>query len=199
LLALPEGISRRVVRFAIGAAGKVEPDAQDVATVFDIARGDRGAADIRGLRVEPFREFVVLLPRGATRAPAPFRFELTVPGEVRLHDAGWMLEASGPFGQPQIRPWTREVAQIDATAVGTALVVRSRQPGDRMRPAGLDGSKKVQDILVDRKVRRRDRDTVPIVTDRRGRIVWLAGHVVGEEFRVTEGTKAVIILKLRRI
>jgi tRNA(Ile)-lysidine synthase len=199
LLALPEGISRRVVRFAIGAAGNVEPDAQDVAAVFDIARGDRGAADIRGLRVEPFREFVVLLPRGATRAPAPFRFELTVPGEVRLHDAGWMLEASGPFGQPQIRPWTREVAQIDATAVGTALVVRSRQPGDRMRPAGLDGSKKVQDILVDRKVHRHDRDTVPIVTDRRGRIVWLAGHVVGEEFRVTEGTKAVIILKLRRI
>jgi tRNA(Ile)-lysidine synthase len=199
LLALPEGISRRVVQFAIRAAGNVEPDARDVATVLDIARGDRAAADIRGLHVEPFHEFVVLLPRGAARAPEPFRFELSVPGEVELHDAGWILEASGPFGRPQPQPLTREVAHIDAASVGGGLVVRSRQAGDRMRPAGLGGTKKVQDILVDRKVRRQDRDTVPVVTDRRGRIVWLAGHVVGEEFRVTEGTKAVIILKLRRI
>jgi tRNA(Ile)-lysidine synthase len=94
---------------------------------------------------------------------------------------------------------TADVAQIDATRVGRELVVRSRQPGDRLRPVGLGGSKKVQDILVDRKVNRAERDAVPIVTDWQGRIVWVAGHVIGEEFRVTEGTKAVIILKLRRI
>jgi hypothetical protein len=37
------------------------------------------------------------------------------------------------------------------------------------------------------------------VTDDRGKIVWVAGHVLSEEFRVTDETKAVIILKLRRI
>jgi len=167
--------------------------------VLDIARGDRASADLRRLRVEPFREFVVLVSRGATQAPEPFRFELTVPGEVQLHDAGWILEAAGPFGQPQPQPPTAAVAHIDARAVSGELVVRSRQPGDRMRPAGLGGHKKVQDILVDRKVRRQARDAVPIVTDLGGRIDWVAGHVVGEEFRVTDGTKAVIILKLRRI
>ena len=31
-------------------------------------------------------------------------------------------------------------------------IVRSRKPGDRMRPLGLGGSKKLQDILVDAKV-----------------------------------------------
>ena len=116
-----------------------------------------------------------------------------------MHDAGWILEATGPFDPPQPQFLTTDVAHLDAAAVGGELVVRSRQPGDRMRPAGLGGSKKLQDILVDRKVRRHDRDAVPIVTDSRGRIVWVGGHVVGEAFRVTEGTKAVIILKLRRI
>jgi hypothetical protein len=48
-------------------------------------------------------------------------------------------------------------------------------------------------------VDRRERDAVPIVTDSTGRIVWVAGHVLGEAFRVTEGTKGVIILKLRRV
>jgi hypothetical protein len=57
----------------------------------------------------------------------------------------------------------------------------------------------VHDVLVDRKVSRRDRDAVPIITDADDRIVWVAGHALGEAFRVTEATKGVIILKLRRI
>ena len=77
--------------------------------------------------------------------------------------------------------------------------MRSRLAGDRIRPLGLGGRKKVQDVFVDRKVNHGERDTVPIVTDLQGRLVWVAGHVLGEEFRVTEHTKAVIILKLRRI
>jgi tRNA(Ile)-lysidine synthase len=198
LSALPDAISRRVVQHALTAAGLPAPGVSDVLTVLDIARGNRSSADLRHLRVEPFGQFVVLITRGASPAPEPFRFELTVPGKVQLQDAGWTLEASGPFEPSQLPPQTTVVAHIDAATTGE-LVVRSRQPGDRMRPAGLAGSKKVQDILVDRKVRRQERDAVPIVTDARGRIVWLAGHVVGEEFRVTEGTKAVIILKLRRI
>ena len=196
---LPEAIARRVSQHALVAAGLSAPTVEDVTAVLDVARGERSAADLRRVRVEPFREFVVLVPRGATRAPEPFRFELTVPGEVQLHDAGWILEAAGPFGHPQPQPLTKEVAHIDAATVGGGLVVRSWQAGDRMRPTGLGGTKKVQDILVDRKVRRMDRGAVPIVTDTSGRIVWVAGHVLGEAFRVTEGTKAVIILNLRRI
>ena len=196
---LPEAIARRVAQYALVAAGLSAPSVEDVAAVLDIARGERSAADLRKLHVEPFRGFVVLVPRGATRAPEPFRFELTGPGEVQLHDAGWILEAAGPFGHPQPQSVTKEVAHIDAATVGGGLVVRSRQAGDRMRPAGLGGTKKVQDVLVDRKVPRNERDGIPIVTDTGGRIVWVAGHVVGEAFRVTEGTKAVIILKLRRI
>jgi tRNA(Ile)-lysidine synthase len=78
-------------------------------------------------------------------------------------------------------------------------MVRSRRPGDRLQPVGLGGRKKVQDVLVDRKVPRADRDRVPIVTDARGRIVWLAGHALDEAFRVTDRTNAVVILQLRRI
>jgi tRNA(Ile)-lysidine synthase len=80
-----------------------------------------------------------------------------------------------------------------------SLVVRSRLPGDRLNPLGLGGQKKLQDLFVDRKVRRADRDQIPIVTNEFGRIVWVAGHVLDEGFRVTDRTKAVIILKLRRI
>jgi len=81
----------------------------------------------------------------------------------------------------------------------TPLAVRSRQPGDRFRPFGLDGQKKLQDFLVDRKVARADRDRVPLVVDENDRILWVAGHEIDEAFRVTAASRAVLILTLRQV
>jgi tRNA(Ile)-lysidine synthase len=86
---------------------------------------------------------------------------------------------------------------VDATAVGRHLTIRSWRPGDRVQPLGLSGRKKLQDVFVDRKVPRDERDRVPIVLDASGRIVWVAGHVVGEPFRVTSHSEAVVVLTLR--
>lgn len=77
------------------------------------------------------------------------------------------------------------------------LAVRNRRPGDRFRPLGFDGWKKLQDFFVDRKVERRQRDLVPLVVDGSDRIVWVAGHAIDAEFRVTDPTKAVLILRLK--
>jgi tRNA(Ile)-lysidine synthase len=44
---------------------------------------------------------------------------------------------------------------------------------------GLSGTKKVQDILVDRKVPAEQRDGVPLLCDDEG-ILWIVGHAVDE-------------------
>lgn len=49
------------------------------------------------------------------------------------------------------------------------LRVRHRRPGDRV------GSKKLQDLFVDRKVLQEDRDRVPLVCDASGKILWVVG------------------------
>jgi tRNA(Ile)-lysidine synthase len=87
---------------------------------------------------------------------------------------------------------------VDAGDLGSHLIVRARRPGDRLRPLGAPGRKKVQDVLVDRKVPRDDRDRVPIVTNEIGEIVWVAGEVLADPFRVTPSTKSVVVLTLRR-
>ena len=48
-----------------------------------------------------------------------------------------------------------------------------------------------------RKVQRERRGRIPIVVDAEGRIIWVAGLSVSEDFRVTDRTKAVVILKRR--
>ena len=46
--------------------------------------------------------------------------------------------------------------------LGPVLTVRAWQDGDRMRPAGVGGSKSLQDLFTDRKVPRALRRTLPV-------------------------------------
>jgi tRNA(Ile)-lysidine synthase len=59
--------------------------------------------------------------------------------------------------------------------------------------------KKVQDVLVDRKIDREQRDSLPLVVDGSDRIVWIVGEAVSEDFRVTGPSQGVIFLKARRL
>lgn len=86
-------------------------------------------------------------------------------------------------------------AMVDADEVGAQLVVRAWKAGDAMRPFGLRGSQKLQDMFVNRKVPREDRLAVPIVTMPDGRIVWVAGLAVDEAFAVKSTTARVVILR----
>jgi tRNA(Ile)-lysidine synthase len=88
---------------------------------------------------------------------------------------------------------------VAAGAVELPLAVRSRRPGDRLRPLGAPGRRKLQDFLVDRKVARDERDLLPLVVDGRDRIVWVVGHTVAEEFRVKDPAQGVILLKVRHL
>jgi tRNA(Ile)-lysidine synthase len=91
------------------------------------------------------------------------------------------------------------IAFVRGDLVGPTLAVRNRRPGDRFRPVGLNGRKKLQDYFVDLKIARSDRDTVPIIVDETDRIVWVAGYGIDEAFRVTDPAQAVLILKLRQV
>ncbi|MGH7914887.1 MAG: tRNA lysidine(34) synthetase TilS [Candidatus Binataceae bacterium] len=84
-------------------------------------------------------------------------------------------------------------ACFDADDAAAGLVVRNSAPGDRVSPLGMEGSRKLHDIFVDRKVARRRRPTFPVVT-LEGRIAWLPGMVRGRVALVTEKTIRVLRL-----
>jgi tRNA(Ile)-lysidine synthase len=57
-----------------------------------------------------------------------------------------------------------------------------------MRPAGLGGSRTLQDLFTDRKVPRERRAHVPVVVAG-GEIAWVPGIATGERFRATPATR----------
>ena len=135
------------------------------------------------------------LRRGQPLRPAGIsEITLAVPGHTRV--GPWTVEAETipvPFKVPRTGPLN---ALLDADALAGGLVVRSRRPGDRLRPLGLGGEKKVQDLLIDAKVPVEKRDAVPIVCAQWG-IAWVVGHRIDERAALTAASHQALHLRFR--
>ena len=108
-------------------------------------------------------------------------------------------ERSGPGALPKGLRADSDSVYVSAACLTEPLIVRSWRPGDWLKPMGLGGRKKLQDLFVDRKVARSVRQTVPIVADTGKGIIWVVGHSVSEDFRVTPGAEGMLILRTRKI
>jgi len=163
-------------------------------------------ADFPGQRLQRIGAMLVLRGRvagaqgrRAREAANLFRFPLSIPGEVVLPDAGWVVSAEAAAGATVSNATSKDVAHVRLDLCRGSLAVRNRRPGDRFRPVGLCGQKKLQDYFVDRKVARRRRDAVPLVVDETDRIVWVAGYGIDDAFRVTDRAQEVIVLTLKAL
>ena len=96
-----------------------------------------------------------------------------------------------PLEIRQGRGFSRRADEVclSAAAVGDRdLIFRSWRAGDRMKPLGMAGSKKLSDIFTDLKVPRAERNA-RIVVECGGEIAALAGWRVSRDFAV-EGPRA---------
>jgi tRNA(Ile)-lysidine synthase len=162
------------------------------------------AISLPGQRAWRSDGLIRLAAGSAAKAPAnSFEFSLSIPGEVQLGAQGLAVGAERlpPSARRPATGWVCKGPEvgISAEAVTLPLVVRGRRPGDRFHPLGAPGARKLQDFLVDRKIAREKRDLLPLVVDGRNRIVWVVGQAVGEDFRVTDPSQGVILLKVRHL
>ncbi len=132
--------------------------------------------------------FVVASEVDAAPEPAALR----IPGSCRF--GRWELRAEVRAGP--VDPAGPDLATLDAEALGEELVVRGWRQGDRMRPLGMTGTKSLQDLFTDRGVPRSLRHNLPVVTAA-GRVVWVAGVAVSEDFRLGPEAGEVAVLTAR--
>ena len=88
------------------------------------------------------------------------------------------------------RPGARRV-WLDWSKLRPPMVIRSLRPGDKFRPLGMKGHKKISDFLSDRKVPQPLRDEVLLLCDRQGP-VWIVGHEIAERAKVDDKTERVL-------
>lgn len=145
-------------------------------------RVDLGAGDI--LIVESGS---ISIDSPADQRPPDGPVELRLPGTVAW--GGWWLSARTI--DPPFSPQTGLAAALDLETTGPRLLVRSWQPGDRIQPLGMQGSKTLQDLFTDAGVPRSKRHRTPVLLAGE-RIVWVAGVAVAEPFRLRPGTRSAV-------
>jgi tRNA(Ile)-lysidine synthase len=121
---------------------------------------------------------------------------LSIPGETQVERAGLTLKAEiiDPNGTEFIADQGNQ-AFLDFDKTGGDLMIRFFQAGDRLRPLGMKGTKKLKSLFIDEKVPREIRSSIPILTTGDNDIIWVYGMRIAETYRVTSDTSKVLFIK----
>lgn len=123
----------------------------------------------------------------------PFAYSVTVPGRRTLPEIGKEVRLAWA---DRTEPWMFRGDSLRAALGVTpeqaaSVVIRTRQAGDRLQPLGGSASRKLGNLLTDRKIPRAERERLPIL-EIGGRIAWVPGVAIGETFRVRQGVPTLV-------
>jgi tRNA(Ile)-lysidine synthase len=162
------------------------------------ARGGSAALDVAGgRRVEISYGRVRVKAREPVHRPAAARAPAVIAGPGTYRWAAGALdvkegaEAAGKGG----RGAGGAAAEFDADLLDWPLTLRSRRSGDRMRPRGGRGSRKLSDLMIDAKIARAARASLPVVTSARGELLFVPGLRPAEIGRPGRRTRRVVRLQ----
>ncbi len=208
LARLPVALQRRAIRQAItqvrGHLHGIGFEAVEQALHFS-PDSPNPAFDLPGegaetVRVRRDRDAITIERKPIAASFLPWEQLLTTPGRTELPAAGVLIETAFLAGKAnadenaevngtaRLADWQAMTAGEDWQAVfdcGTLtlpLLARSWRPGDRMRPRGVNGGKKLQDVFTDRKIPVLERPRCPVLVDcgGSGRILAVIGVQVEE-------------------
>jgi tRNA(Ile)-lysidine synthase len=135
---------------------------------------------------------------------------LAVPGSITGPGGRWRLTA-GLIDAEGLRTVPDSLKQggpyhvlLDYAKIGPYLLLRPRQEGERYRPLGGPGQRKVQDIMLDAAIPRELRKNWPLVVcpaqpDRPEAICWIPGAPLAHPYRVRPETNSIVELRFEFI
>jgi tRNA(Ile)-lysidine synthase len=161
------------------------------------ARGGTATVDVSGRRrvVVSYGQ-VQVEPRDATAAAAPpTTLQIDRPGRYRW-SGGTVeiaeLSAGTPASRAHADGGQAGEGQFDPDRLTWPLIVRGRKAGDRMRPRGGRGSRKLSDLMIDAKIARGSRAGLPVVTTARNEVLFVPGLRPAEMGRPTSRSRRLL-------
>jgi tRNA(Ile)-lysidine synthase len=192
LLTLPQGLARRVVRdFIQKIKGDLrEISFEDVETLLNLEEG-KSFQLTKELLLKRDKDFVFCRLEQPERMT--FEYEWDGSSPLILEELSLMVKAER-IKRPQSFAFDDNAkAHLDAKNIQFPLQVRSRNEGDRYRPLGAPGSKKLKEIMRAKDIPLTEREKKPLFLSG-NEIVWVLGLPVAEKFKISDKTKEVLVL-----
>ncbi len=133
---------------------------------------------------------------GPGKATSLRRVEVRAPGWF-----AWPAEGGSTGIELSMRRGNEGPPRVGATFTAEifswGLTLRALQPGERMRPRGGRGSRKLQDLLVDAKVPRNTRNQLPALVASDGTVLFVPGLRPAEQGRPSPEDRSWIEIRVR--
>ncbi len=191
LLSAPDPMEKRALRLMVGAYLEQDVSLAHIEALQKLIRSTNPSAQVdlpRGLIA--FRIYDRISFRQGSPLILP-RIPLQVPGETVIPGTHWKIfcKIQKNFIKMTNTPFHFAIKYDMISA--TVLQVRSRQTGDHLQlPHGH--SKSLKKLMIDRKIPRKDRDLLPVITDGTN-ILAVAGLGIHWACRPQEGQPALIV------
>ena len=191
----PPGMQEQSLRHLLTQSAGTQASSRLVRRLCSAVMTEELPIDLPGDWVATLRNGDLRLQPAAPLIADPPPSAVDLPGFTDL--PGWGIAVATEWvGPPFSLEGGADEALIDAALVNQ-LEVRARRSGDRMRPLGMNGTKKVSDIFIDLHIPRERRPLVPVFTSG-GRIVWIGGVGIDDRFRITSTTSRALRLRISR-
>jgi tRNA(Ile)-lysidine synthetase-like protein len=144
-----------------------------------------------GWRWEADGERLVLRRAAPRREQLPdFTYTFEIPGELEVPEIAVRVCVS----HRAVEPWMfagspRRAGLALPLAAGDRVTIRNRRPGDRIHPLGARGSRRLKEVLIDRRMPREARGRLPLLCVGE-RIAWAPGVTIDQSFRLEGHTTA---------
>jgi tRNA(Ile)-lysidine synthase len=93
---------------------------------------------------------------------------------------------------------SEHVQFFDATKFEEKIRLRTWREGDNFKPLGMKGKQKVSDFLINNKVALNEKKEILVLTVD-GKIAWLIGHRISEDFKVKDFDAVGLKISYKRI
>ena len=127
--------------------------------------------------------------------PVDYCYTLPIPGEVAVPELGIILRASVISDGKQKASGYNGATFLDPSLLGSKLLVRNWRAGDRFLPALSQSPKKVKELLqpgrMGHEFSSAQRKMWPVI-ESKGRIVWMRGFPVSQDFAGFSGDAILI-------
>jgi tRNA(Ile)-lysidine synthase len=199
-------IQRRVIREAIGdyCGDKKDYYFKHIKEIEELVQEGKTGSYLhlpQDLRVKKEYKVLKFFWKGANLLDRKLFTDIySIPGKYKIGELNVeinlkIIEATSKW-KKMIK--NRDKLYLDQELIGCKIKVRNRKDGDRFQPLGMQGSKKLKDFLIDEKISREDRDMIPIFTTLKDEIVSVGDLRIDEKFKVTEQSKKILSLEIKK-
>jgi len=181
----------------------IKPSYQHIQALTQLIENPHGGKELHlsdGVRAEKSENIIILsrpLPsgelRGSRRFPSIEERLINEAGQYFIQETGKILLLKS-FPSTHKKKLPHKSLLVDRDKVTFPLTLRSYLPGERFKPFGRSGTKRISRFLNDKKIDAKRRSSIPVLLTA-GNIIALPGIEIDDNFKITDATQTILAIE----